>query len=142
MIGRSINMEVPTLRDSLSCDTNQCVCDITTGISGETVPRGREPPYLLTSFQSCHLVMGGSNIWDWCVIPHSSPTRGHWPQTIFNILIIFIKINQIENRQIIAQYHYFAGFSLHPCPMGWSHDHMTGGFPSLLHHQHHGPHQS
>ncbi len=31
MLGmRSINMEVPALGDSLSWDTNQCVCDITT----------------------------------------------------------------------------------------------------------------
>ncbi len=22
----------------------------------------------------------------------------------------------------MAQYHYFAGYSLHPSPMGWSHD--------------------
>ncbi len=38
-------------------------------------PRRREPPYLLTSFQSNHQVSGGSHIWGWCVTPHSS---GPW----------------------------------------------------------------
>ena len=77
-------------------------------------------------FQSHHLVSGGSNFYSWCVTPHSSPSRGCWQcLTIFNILNIFIIINWIENRHIIAQYHYFAGFSLHSSPHGgimWSHD--------------------
>ncbi len=56
-------------------------------------PRGREPPYLLTSFQSCHLVSGG--FYSWCVTPHSSPSRGRrGSATIFNILNIFIIIRQ------------------------------------------------
>ncbi len=56
-------------------------------------PRGREPLYLLTSFQSCYLVSGGSYFYSWCVTPHSSPTRGHQPlQIIFNILNNFTTI--------------------------------------------------
>ncbi len=47
-----------------------------------------------------------SNIWGWCVTPHSSPTRGCWPlQTIFNILNNFTITILIENRHIMAQYH-------------------------------------
>ncbi len=37
---RSINMEVPALGDSLSWDTNQCVCDITTFAQVQSVRRG------------------------------------------------------------------------------------------------------
>ncbi len=54
------------------------------GISGETVPEDG------TSFQSHHLVSGGSNFYSWCVTPHSSLSRGCWQHLIiFNILNIF-----------------------------------------------------
>ena len=57
------------------------------GISGETVPEGRN--FHIYYVQAWHLV-SGSNIWGWCVTPHSSPARGCWHQkTIFNILNIF-----------------------------------------------------
>ncbi len=60
------------------------------GISGETASRGGN--IHIYYVQKQHLV-NSSNIWDWCVSPHSSPTRGHQPQqTIFNILNIFIII--------------------------------------------------
>ncbi len=57
------------------------------GISGETVPEGGNLRiYWLSAATFGH----GSNIWGWCVRPHSSPTRGCWPlQTILNILNIF-----------------------------------------------------
>ncbi len=50
------------------------------GISGETVPEGRNLPIFFCYVQSHHLVSGGSNIWVTCITPHSSPTRGCWYQ--------------------------------------------------------------
>ncbi len=69
--------------------------------------------------QTRHLVSGSSNIWVRCVTPHSSPARGYWyQQTILIFMYIFTIINLIQFRYKIAQYYYFAGFSLHPCPHG------------------------
>ncbi len=61
------------------------------GISGETVPEGGN--LCIYYVQKQHLVLW-FEVWDWCVTPHSSPSRGCWQcLTIFNILNIFIIIN-------------------------------------------------
>ncbi len=57
------------------------------------------------------------------VLPHQGVLVS---ATILIFLHIFKIINQIHIRQKIAQYYYFAGFSLHPSSMGLSCDHMTG----------------
>ncbi len=96
-------------------------------VSQEWLSPGAGTSVFIYPFQSYHLVSSGSNIWGWCVTPHSFPTRGCWcSTTIFNIVNIFTIINQIENGWKIAQYHYFAGFTLHPSPLTrLTHDHVT-----------------
>ena len=119
------------LNSQLVCHTTQC-SDIYHKHTGwylrRDCPRGQEPLYLLTSFQTCHLVSGSSNNWVRCVTPHSSPTRGQRSSTtIFNILNIFTIIIWIENRQKIAQYHFLLALACipPPPPTGVSCDHVT-----------------
>ncbi len=58
------------------------------GISGETGHGGTNlHVYWMNSAATCTKVV---QIYSWCVTPHSSPTRGGWPQPINYILNIFI----------------------------------------------------
>ncbi len=56
------------------------------GISGETGMVAQISVFV-NSAATCHAVV---QIYSWCVTPHSSPTRGGWPQPINYILNIFI----------------------------------------------------
>ncbi len=65
-----------------------CVCcsDITNtliGISGETVPEGGN--LHIYYVHSATIYEAVVQIHNWCVTPHSSPTRGRGPQPIFFI---------------------------------------------------------
>ena len=58
-------------------------------VSQERMSPGVGTSVFIMYYVQTHHLVGGSNIWDWCVTPQSSPTKGYWhQQTIFNILNI------------------------------------------------------